>query len=40
MLGIILLPVLDFHIVACRPTILDAVVDIEVGIDVVTGVTA
>ena len=38
MLGVILLPALNFHVVACRSAVRDAVAYIDVGIDVLANV--
>jgi hypothetical protein len=38
MLGVVLLPVLDLHFMTRGPVVLDAVVDIDVGVDVLTEV--
>ena len=38
MLGVILLPMLDLHVVMHGSTIIDAVMSIDVGIDVLAGV--
>lgn len=38
MLGVILLPMLDFYVMMCRSSILYVVKDIDIGIDVLTDV--
>ena len=38
MLGVILLPALNFCVMACRSAILDTVMDIDVGVDALVNV--
>ena len=37
---VVLLSALEFYLMSLSTTVLDAVVDIKIGVDVVTGVTA